>query len=94
MPVSLLRLRSSTALLAVLALAASTAVPVLAATPPVATAGMATPGTAAPPAAPVTHAGPESFADLAARLLPAVVNVSSSSHVEARAGGGPGGCGP
>jgi serine protease Do len=91
MPVSLLRLRSSTALLAVLALAASTAVPVLAATPPVATAGMATPGTAAPPAAPVTHAGPESFADLAARLLPAVVNVSSSSHVEARAGGGPGG---
>jgi serine protease Do len=96
MPVSLLHLRSSTALLAVLALAASTAVPALAAPPPVVTPGtaipaMATPGTPAPPAAPVAHAGPESFADLAAKLLPAVVNVSSSSHVEARANGGPGG---
>ena len=44
------------------------------------------------PVAPVgPHAGPYSFADLAAKLLPAVVNVSSSSHVEARANSGPGG---
>jgi len=30
---------------------------------------------------------PDSFADLAAKLLPAVVNVSSTQKVEARAGG-------
>jgi serine protease Do len=83
MPVSLLRLRSSTALLAALVLGAPAAMPAaaLAATPPAVTAAAT---------APATHAGPESFADLA-ELLPAVVNVSSSSHVEARANGGPGG---
>jgi serine protease Do len=85
MPVSRYRLRSPTALPAALAMAILAATPALAATPPAVTA-------APPPAVPPgTHAGPESFADLAAKLLPAVVNVSSSSHVEARAGGGPGG---
>jgi serine protease Do len=100
MHVSRFRLRSSTALVAALALMAPVAlplVPAFAAAP----AGVATPGatpavatTAAAPAVPPPagpHAGPDSFADLAARLLPAVVNVSSSSHVEARANGGPGG---
>jgi serine protease Do len=73
------------------------AAPAARAAPAPAQAGTATPaaaavpgpGTAAPPAAP--HDGPSSFADLAAKLLPAVVNVSSSSHVEARANSGPGG---
>ncbi len=87
MPVSPIRLRPSTMLLAALALAAPAVIPcasALAATPPAV-------APATPPAMPPgTHAGPESFADLAARLLPAVVNVSSSSHVEARASG-PGG---
>ena len=34
---------------------------------------------------------PDSFADLAAQLLPAVVNISSSTSVQARGPGGPGG---
>jgi len=33
---------------------------------------------------------PESFADLAAKLLPAVVNISTKANVQARAGGGDG----
>jgi serine protease Do len=53
------------------------------------------------PAAPVTQpafarGAPESFADLAAKLLPAVVNVSSTQTITAKNGGpgGPGGQGP
>jgi serine protease Do len=45
------------------------------------------------PAAPaVARSAPDSFADLAARLLPAVVNISSTQSVQARANapGGPG----
>ena len=51
----------------------------------------ATPFAAGLPAAPALRRGraPDSFADLAAKLLPAVVNISSSQHVEARANGGP-----
>jgi serine protease Do len=86
MSASQFRLRSSTALLVALALAAP---PAMAAMTPATTAA---PLAAPPPAvAPGAHSGPESFADLAAKLLPAVVNVSSSSHVEAHANGGPGG---
>src|SRR6516164_7098124 len=36
------------------------------------------------------RSAPDSFADLAAKLLPAVVNISSTQAVQARAGGGPG----
>jgi serine protease Do len=103
MSISRSRLRSSTALAAVLALAvvapalaappaASPPAPAAAspaAAPPVAASPAAAQQALSPPAA--MHTGPESFADLAARLLPAVVNVSSSSHVEARANSGPGG---
>jgi len=47
------------------------------------------------PALPVMHpaiarSAPDSFADLAARLLPAVVNVSSTQNVTAKNGPGPG----
>jgi serine protease Do len=38
------------------------------------------------PAPALARAAPDSFADLAAKLLPAVVNVSSSANVQARAG--------
>jgi serine protease Do len=37
----------------------------------------------------IARPAPDSFADLAARLTPAVVNISSSSSVQARAGAGP-----
>jgi serine protease Do len=86
MHVSRFRLCSSTALVAALALLAPAALAPAFAAPP----AIPAPASAGSlPAGP--HAGPDSFADLAARLLPAVVNVSSSSHVEARASGGPGG---
>jgi serine protease Do len=48
---------------------------------------LATPLAAGLTAAPVfARAAPDSFADLAARLLPAVVNISSSQNVQARNG--------
>ena len=51
----------------------------------------ATPLLVMPPVAPAyARAAPDSFADLAARLLPAVVNISSSQTVQAR-NRGPGG---
>jgi len=71
MPVSRLRLRPAAALAAALFLAAP----------------LALPGTASAASLAAAQTGPNSFADLAAKLLPAVVNIASSSHVEARAGG-------
>ena len=97
MSISRLRLTSSTALLLSLAVAvpgASRAAPAAPPGPtPAATPAASTAPAAAVPSVPPSypHAGPSSFADLASKLLPAVVNVSSSSHIEARANGGPGG---
>ncbi|MBN8871510.1 MAG: DegQ family serine endoprotease [Rhodospirillales bacterium] len=60
-----------------------------------ATAVLALPAASVLPAAPaIARPAPDSFADLAAKLLPAVVNISSSQSVQARnngPGGGPGG---
>ncbi len=55
-----------------------------------ASALMALPIAAAVPLAPAEARGaPDSFADLAQQLLPAVVNISSSTSVQARNGAGP-----
>ena len=55
-----------------------------------ASALVALPIAAAVPLAPAEARGaPDSFADLAQQLLPAVVNISSSTSVQARGGGGP-----
>jgi serine protease Do len=96
MSVSRLRLTSSTALVLALAVAGSglsrAAPPAPPSAPSAVTPAASTaPAAATAPVAPIfPHAGPSSFADLAAKLLPAVVNVSSSSHMEARANSGPG----
>src|SRR5579875_3080866 len=42
------------------------------------------------PAPALARPAPDGFADLAARLLPAVVNISSTQSVQANAGGGQG----
>ena len=72
------RIRSATARAALLGISTLFAVPLAAGLP-------MTPAYA--------RATPDSFADLAARLLPAVVNVASSQLVTAH-NGGPGGGGP
>jgi serine protease Do len=52
---------------------------------------IAVPLAAGPPITPAeARSGPDSFADLAAKLLPAVVNVASSTNVVAARNGGPG----
>jgi serine protease Do len=54
---------------------------------------LAVPFAGVAPTVPVyARAAPDSFADLAAKLLPAVVNISSTQAAQARAGapGGPG----
>jgi serine protease Do len=93
MPLTRFSCRPSTALLVALAVAAPGAVRAApsAIPTPSAPAAAATPAAVSSAPSGGLHPGPSSFADLAAKLLPAVVNVSSSSHMEARANGGPGG---
>src|ERR1700761_3074103 len=68
-------IRSVSARAATVALAVAFAVPLAAGAPP-------TPAIAKP--------APDSFADLAGKLLPAVVNISSTQAVQARGGNAPG----
>ena len=48
---------------------------------------LATPLAGAPATSAFARSAPDSFADLAAKLLPAVVNISSTQAMQARAGG-------